>query len=405
MDYEKTGKFLQELRKENSLTQLALAERLGVTDRAVSKWERGKGFPDVSLLKPLAEVLGVSVSELLEGERRPADREVCLPDGSAALSVSEADTVAMKGIRAYVHDARRKTAIWKSAFAAVLVLLVLAMLLAAGSIWQYAHTPVDFQKNELNFQRICMVSGGTVVEEIDLEGSLGEEFRSQVQGLLREILMERVEYRGFLLPKEYEEVIAIELEGLATFYPGAYYDHKSEKYYTLPYIEPVYRQLSGMCADKLEDETYQYEGAYEFSCDGRTLTLACTPTEKPMERIIDLFRASLKDAPDPGETSLQDAWAEHYRIENIRRLSPEQYRDISEFQYGLQKEIPYRNLCDYRIYQVTYSFTRKPEAPWGFQYPDDTTYDMLVMTAKKTFVDDDYDILPEYLSVPFEIMS
>lgn len=85
-------------------------------------------------------------------------------------------------------------------------------------------------------------------------------------------------------------------------------------------------------------------------------------------------------------------------------MSPEQYREISEFQYGLQKEIPYRNLCDYRIYQVTYSFTRKPEAPWGFQYPDDTTYDMLVMTAKKTFIDDDYDILPEYLSVPCEIM-
>lgn len=86
-------------------------------------------------------------------------------------------------------------------------------------------------------------------------------------------------------------------------------------------------------------------------------------------------------------------------------MSPEQYREIGEFQYGLQKEIPYRNLCDYRIYQVTYSFTRKPEAPWGFQYPDDTTYDMLVMTAKKTFIDDDYDILPEYLSVPCEIMS
>ena len=405
MDYEKTGRFLQELRKENGLTQLALAERLGVTDRAVSKWERGKGFPDVSLLKPLAEVLDVSVSELLDGERRPEDRKMCLPDGSAALSVSEADTVAMKGIRAYVQEARRKTAIWKSAFTAVLALLILTALLAAGAVWQDVHTPVDFQKDELDFRRICMVRGDTVMEEVDLEGSLGEEFRSQVQGLLREILMERVEYRGYLLPKEYEDGIAVELEGLATFYPGVYYDHKSEKYYTLPYIEPVYRQLSGMCADKLEDETYQYEGAYEFSCDGRTLTLACKPTEKPMERIIDLFRASLKDAPDPEETSLQDAWVEHYCIENIRRLPPEQYREINEFQYGLQKEIPYRNLCDYRIYQVTYSFTRKQEAPSGFQYPDDTTYDMLVMTAKKTFIDDDYDILPEYLSIPFEMMS
>lgn len=190
MDYEKTGRFLQELRKENGLTQLALAERLGVTDRAVSKWERGKGFPDVSLLKPLAEVLDVSVSELLDGERRPADREMCLPDGSAALSVSEADTVAMKGIRAYVQEARRKTAIWKSAFTAVLALLILTALLAAGAVWQDAHTPVDFQKDELDFRRICMVRGDTVMEEVDLEGSLGEEFRSQVQGLLREILME-----------------------------------------------------------------------------------------------------------------------------------------------------------------------------------------------------------------------
>ena len=51
------------------MTQLNLAEKLGVTDRAISKWENGRGLPDVSLMKPLCETLGITVTELLNGER------------------------------------------------------------------------------------------------------------------------------------------------------------------------------------------------------------------------------------------------------------------------------------------------------------------------------------------------
>ena len=51
------------------MTQLNLAEKLGVTDRAISKWENGRGLPDVSLMKPLCEILGINVTELLNGER------------------------------------------------------------------------------------------------------------------------------------------------------------------------------------------------------------------------------------------------------------------------------------------------------------------------------------------------
>ena len=69
MEQEKIGKFIQDLRKEKNMTQKDLAERLGVTDRAVSKWENGRGMPEVSLMKPLCEILGISVSELLSGER------------------------------------------------------------------------------------------------------------------------------------------------------------------------------------------------------------------------------------------------------------------------------------------------------------------------------------------------
>lgn len=63
-----TGRFIAELRKQKGFTQKELAEKLMITDKAISRWETGKGLPDTSLLKPLGDVLGVSVSELLSGK-------------------------------------------------------------------------------------------------------------------------------------------------------------------------------------------------------------------------------------------------------------------------------------------------------------------------------------------------
>lgn len=68
MDSMKIGAFLSSQRKKKGLTQAALGERLGITDRAVSKWERGKGMPDVSLMLELCGLLGITVDELLSGE-------------------------------------------------------------------------------------------------------------------------------------------------------------------------------------------------------------------------------------------------------------------------------------------------------------------------------------------------
>ena len=64
-----TGTVIKELREKNKLTQQALAEKLGVSDKTVSKWETAKGFPDISLIEPLAEALDISVSEIIAGER------------------------------------------------------------------------------------------------------------------------------------------------------------------------------------------------------------------------------------------------------------------------------------------------------------------------------------------------
>lgn len=69
MNQEKIGKFIAELRKEKNLTQSNLAEQLGVSTNAVSKWERGICLMDMSLLKPLSELLDISINELLYGER------------------------------------------------------------------------------------------------------------------------------------------------------------------------------------------------------------------------------------------------------------------------------------------------------------------------------------------------
>lgn len=79
MDVEQFGNFVALLRREKGLTQKQLAEQLFISNKAVSKWETGLSMPDISLLEPLAEILGVSVPELLHGKR----------DGESSLTEEE----------------------------------------------------------------------------------------------------------------------------------------------------------------------------------------------------------------------------------------------------------------------------------------------------------------------------
>ena len=73
MDQKRIGAFIAQCRKEKNLTQMQLAETLGITNQAVSKWENGRGMPDVSLLQPLCDVLGISLNELFSGEHISAE--------------------------------------------------------------------------------------------------------------------------------------------------------------------------------------------------------------------------------------------------------------------------------------------------------------------------------------------
>lgn len=92
MNSEKMGHFISELRKSQQMTQKDLAARLNITDKAVSKWERGISCPDISLLSSLAEILGVTTGELLNGEKSDSASDIV--DESIDNALLYADTSA-----------------------------------------------------------------------------------------------------------------------------------------------------------------------------------------------------------------------------------------------------------------------------------------------------------------------
>jgi len=72
MDQIKIGKFIAEMRKEQNLTQIEMAEKLGISNKTVSKWECGNGMPDYAVMEGLCDILQINVNELLSGERLPS---------------------------------------------------------------------------------------------------------------------------------------------------------------------------------------------------------------------------------------------------------------------------------------------------------------------------------------------
>lgn len=75
MDQEKIGKFIAEFRKKKKMTQQELADKLGITDKAISKWENGRCMPDISILEALTEELGITINELIKGERIKKEKQ------------------------------------------------------------------------------------------------------------------------------------------------------------------------------------------------------------------------------------------------------------------------------------------------------------------------------------------
>lgn len=121
MDREMLGRFIAQRRKERNMTQRELAEALHVTDKAVSKWERGAGCPDISLLEPLAEALELSVDQLLTYQTAPEETE------AAAESVTSQAVQAVLDLTLAERRVRRMRC-WIVALAVPLALIVLTVL-------------------------------------------------------------------------------------------------------------------------------------------------------------------------------------------------------------------------------------------------------------------------------------
>lgn len=122
MEQVKIGKFISQTRKEKNMTQKELAEKIGVTDRAISKWENGRGLPELSLIKPLCEELGVSVNELLSGEKLEKD------DYQEKLEENILNTIEYEN-----KKLERKNNIFFALYIALLVLILIALYI--GGCW------------------------------------------------------------------------------------------------------------------------------------------------------------------------------------------------------------------------------------------------------------------------------
>ena len=151
MDAVKTGCLIAERRKQLSMTQKELAQKLHVSAQAVSKWERGLSFPDVSLLEPLAQQLDLTVSEVLSGSRDVTPQEELIRD-SLRLSISQL-------------GAKAKT--WRKFFLlAAVLLLVLSAWLGHSYVKNHAkflpqrETIISYRESTPSEQLAANVAGG-----------------------------------------------------------------------------------------------------------------------------------------------------------------------------------------------------------------------------------------------------
>ena len=145
MNQIKIGKFITDERKKKEYSQMELANRLGISNKTISKWERGNGFPDVSLLLPLCKELDISVNELLTGERildvdykRKAEENMVEIINRNRVSMEERMITWMLtislGVMALTGGIAAKFFIDPSAQAAILIMTI-ASLMCIVAIW------------------------------------------------------------------------------------------------------------------------------------------------------------------------------------------------------------------------------------------------------------------------------
>lgn len=129
MDQLKIGKFIAECRKQKSLTQMQLAEKLGITNKAISKWERGVAMPDTSLMLELCDILGITVNELLNGEKITMENNT---EKNEQLLLDMAKEIEKKNKTIWTN----MLVIMIASMAALFICLAVAAFLVPEGVWQ-----------------------------------------------------------------------------------------------------------------------------------------------------------------------------------------------------------------------------------------------------------------------------
>ncbi len=375
MNYEKIGAFIAMKRKEKNLTQLQLGQVLGVTDRAVSKWERAKSFPDIGMLKPLCAALDVSVAELLEGE------ESCRQH----FTREETDEAALRGINTYAARWKKKELLNRM----ILAVFIFLLLLAAAAFWKQKQ-PVDFEKADLKIKSAAIQFQDGEQKWFSFSGASDQSVAGQITDILRETRrMEQADRPQYAFQNAW-----VKFEGIGTFYQDGYFDERSRNYYTCP--QDIYDKLYSILEDYAKQQTYVYKGPYDFSIGGRNLSVKVPFTEKREELLIDYYLEQL--AHNHGGKAYSDAYIRRIEILSITWLSEEEYRALDDFEQ-MRKEIDYYDIYDYRVCRVVtnqeYTQSLKQMGP---QSPDGISESYFLIGKKEVGDMASYEIC--YRSMP-----
>ena len=142
MDQVKIGKFIAQLRRESGMTQEALGEKLGVTNKTVSRWETGAYMPDIEMLQLLGQNFGVSINEILAGQRL-SDEEFRQKAEENVIAVSKASAFSLEEKKTYYKKKWRKDhMVWLVSMAVVVVAVTLVLPLVVGKPWFIGTSPI-----------------------------------------------------------------------------------------------------------------------------------------------------------------------------------------------------------------------------------------------------------------------
>ena len=125
MNQQKIGEFIRDKRKEKGLTQIELANKLGITNQAISKWERGKNCPDISLLKDLCKILDININELLSGKELEK------------VSKEDSEDILVETVRTYTNIEKKKN---KKLLILTILLLIFYVFLVIGMYLTFNQT-------------------------------------------------------------------------------------------------------------------------------------------------------------------------------------------------------------------------------------------------------------------------